>query len=213
MGCELEPDAGRYLGVLSRAFDRHYAEGSDVWTDDLAMRASPPIVQGRLKLPRATRVLDVGCGAGRDTLWFAGAFAEAVGIDLHAHAEWEEIGRRAPNVRFLREGLLEHEPERPYGLVFDNGCFHHQHPDHYGAYLARAAHVLADGGTFVLSTFKNPELRERVDDNGRLHRYFTDEELHGVLDAAGFTVFHELDLYRVRPRDFYRLTFARAARA
>ncbi len=203
----MEADPGRYVGILRDAFRKHYVESSDVWTDDLAMRVLPPIVQGRLKLPRETRVLDVGCGAGRDVAYFAEVFDTVVGLDIHPHPGWEDVRRAAPNVRFVCEGLLEHDGA--YDLVVDNGCFHHQHPDHARPYLERVARLAAGGGFYVLSTFKNDALASRVDANGRLHRYFSDAELHGALEAPGFTVFDELDVWRNRHRDYYRLTFCK----
>ncbi len=72
--------------------------------------------------------------------------------------------------------------------------------------------MAAGGASYVLSTFKNAEITERVDENGRLHKYFSDAELHRELKASGFEVFDELDLWRNRHRDYYRLTFCRTAR-
>ena len=154
-------------------------------------------------------MLDVGCGAGRDVAYFADVFDTVVGIDIYPHADWEAVTRRAANVRFVSEGLLEHDGT--YDLVVDNGCFHHQHPDVVRAYLDRVARMAAGGGFYVLSTFKNAGLASRVDANGRLHRYFLDGELQHELEGSGFAVFDEMDVWRNRHRDFYRLTFCKTA--
>jgi cyclopropane fatty-acyl-phospholipid synthase-like methyltransferase len=208
----VERDPARYLGLLRNAFEKHYGERSDVWTEDREMRAFPSILHGRLKLPSTARVLDLGCGAGRDVEYFAALYASVEGIDLYAHADWAEIEARCPNARFWCVDVLGHAWETGYDLVFDNGCFHHQHPEHYGVYLDRVREMVAGrGGSYVLSTFKNEALEERIDDNGRLHRYFSDADLHRVIEAAGLRVFDELDAFRVRHRDFYRLTFCHAA--
>ncbi len=211
MGCDVERDPARYLGVLRHAFEKHYGERSDVWTEDREMRAFPSIIQGRLKLPATARALDLGCGAGRDVEYFAALYASADGVDLVPHADWADIRARRPNARFFCADVLGHTWEAPYDLVFDNGCFHHQHPEHYRAYLDRVVEMGGGRGYYVLSTFKNPSLEARVDDNGRLHRYFSDADLHRELAAAGLQVFDELDAFRVRHGDFYRLTFARPA--
>jgi cyclopropane fatty-acyl-phospholipid synthase-like methyltransferase len=210
MPCDLGDDPARYLGVIRDAFARHYGECSDVWTADRTMREFPALVHERLGLPWVSRVLDVGCGAGLDVAYFAKVCAAVVGIDLHPHPDWDAIRERAGNVRFEPVDLLGYDPGERYDLVFDNGCFHHQHPAHYGAYLARVTRLLAPDGRYVLSTFKNPDLPRRVDAYGRLHRYFADAELHAVLQGAGLHVADELDVGKGR-RDqhgeLYRLTF------
>jgi cyclopropane fatty-acyl-phospholipid synthase-like methyltransferase len=214
MACDVENDPGRYLGIIRDAFGRHYGELSDVWTRDREMRTFPAITRERLTLPAAARVLDVGCGSGQDVEYFARVCGSVVGIDLHPHPDWDGVQQRAPNARFIGVDLLGHTPDAPYDLVFDNGCFHHQHPEHYRAYLDRVARLLAGGGSYVLSTFKNPDTPRRVDAYGRLHRYFSDAELHGELAASGLRVVDELEVWKGR-RDqhgeFYRLTFCRAA--
>lgn len=215
MACErrdLEPDPARYLDVLRRAFDKHYGEASDVWTTDAQMRGFPETIQARLGLPPATRVLDVGCGAGIDVEYFAGLYAEAVGIDLYPHPDWADVARRRPNARFVCSDLLGHAADTRYDLVFDNGCFHHQHPAHYRAYLQRVATLLGGAGHYVLSTFKNPALNQHVDPNGRLHRFFADDELDAELGAAGLTAFDALEVWQPRRQELYRLTFCRAGR-
>lgn len=219
MACDglLEADPARYLAVLRSAFDGHYAEASDVWTADQEMRAFPAVVlgyRGRQSSPAALRVLDVGCGAGRDVEYFARSCASVVGLDLHPHAEWSAVAGRRPNAAFVETDLVGYTTAPGgFDLVFDNGCFHHQHPTQYGAYLAQVNRMLASNGWYVLSTFKNDALKERLDDRGRLHRYFTDSELHAVLAESSLVVLHELDVWRERHRDYYRLTCCGPARA
>src|SRR5689334_14256817 len=101
MECELESDPGRYRTILEAAFARHYAEGSDVWTRDREMTAFPEVVRAQHSVPSTARVLDVGCGAGRDVEYFAAHCAKVLGIDLHAHPNWTAVGERLPNVTFL----------------------------------------------------------------------------------------------------------------
>lgn len=208
MSAPIERDPARYLGVLRRAFDRHYGERSDVWTQDPAMRAFPPQIHAQVGLSSSARVLDVGCGAGPDVEYFAGVCARVEGIDLHPHAAWAGIAAAHPNVRFRCVDLLGLAEDERFDLVFDNGCFHHQHPDHYPAYLARVGALLAPGGHYVLSTFKNPAVTARVDDHGRLHRYFSDEELADVLAEAGLAVVHTQVVRQVARDEHYRLTYS-----
>lgn len=207
-------DAKSYLGVLHDAYRRHYTERTDVWTDDLAMRCVPPLVQGRLKLAPSARVLDIGCGSGRDVAYFSHIVAAVVGIDILPHPDWDEIvEEHGPRVRFSVGDFLSYRSTERYDLVLDNGCFHHQHEADHTAYLEKAGEILSPGGWFVISTFKNPALDEFIDGNGRIHKYFGNGELHDKLAAAGFEVTAEIEIYRVVKQDAYRLSFCRRRRS
>lgn len=211
----LEADPQRYLDGMRHAFDAHYAEGSDVWTADAQMRGFPADIEARVGLSPDATVLDVGCGAGLDVAWFASRCGLAVGLDLHAHPGWAHLQAARHNARFLAGDLLAFEPQADlparYDVVFDNGCFHHQHPEHERPWLLKVARLLAPGGVHVVSTFKNPNLRQQVDGYGRLHRYYADDELRAVMAAAGLRVTDEIEVWQPRRREFYRLTFARSA--
>jgi cyclopropane fatty-acyl-phospholipid synthase-like methyltransferase len=198
--------------VLRAAYARHYKEGSDVWTADAAMRCVPSIVQGYLKLGPHTRVLDVGCGAGRDVAYFAALTDSVVGIDIYQHPAWPAIERSAGGrVRFDCTDLLAYDGPSGWDLVLDNGCFHHQHLDEAGAYLNKAAALLSRNGWFVLLTFLNPAKGSYVDPHGRLHRYVSDAELRRALGRAGMGIVHNIELYRGQPDDYYRLSFVQVS--
>lgn len=207
-------DIGRraYFDVLKNAFAKHYLEHTDEWTRDPAMRVFPALVQGHLKLPQTARVLDIGCGCGADVEYLAQVFSHAAGIDIHRHDDWVAIEGRRPNAKFHAAAFLDYAVDIPFDLVLDNGCLHHQHPDEYDHYLKHIAGLLSSNGYFALSTFKNDERDVFIDGNGRLHRYFDEGELHALLSAAGFHVFHEHDLYRITKGDYYRLSYARRIR-
>jgi len=204
---EIEPT--QYLTVLSSAYRKQYDEVSDEWTNDPQMRTFPALIQGMLKLPPTARALDVGCGSGRDAEYFGGIYASVTGLDIYRHAYWDEVTSRLPNVRFQCVDLLSYAGGETYDVILDNGCFHHQHPEHHVMYLRKVRSLLDPSGCFAISTFKNPSVSELIDQNGRLHLYFTDASLHELLGAAGFRVMSDFDTYRAKKRDYYRLTFCR----
>ena len=204
-------DSRNYIHVLRRAYAKHYGERSDVWTGDPAMRCVPALAQAELELPASARALDVGCGTGCDAAYLAARFGTVVGIDMVPHPSWDRmVQEHRPRLTFGATDLLSYESADRYDLVLDNGCFHHQHEHDHIPYLRRAASLLGAGGWFVLSTFKNAAVAEYVDGNGRIHSYFTDDELHEKLDAAGVAVVRERDIPRPGRDDHYRLSFCQA---
>lgn len=209
---DLQETPACYLDTLKAAFTRHYEERSDVWTEDPAMRVVPALIEGQLKLAgressKSIQVLDLGCGQGLDSAWFANVYGRVTGVDLYPHAYWPTLREQYQNLSLVEADVLAYRSSERYELIVDNGCFHHQHPELYIAYLQHVKGFMAPGGTLVLNTFKNPGYTSRVDLNGRLHRYFSDQELYGLLALAGLDVFQETDIYRVRHGDYYRLSF------
>jgi len=191
---------------MTLAFNQHYTEGSDVWTHDGNMRVLPDIVAREVGLPRDGSVLDIGCGAGDDVRRYAKSCRSVVGIDLFAHDAWD--GVRDANVAFHQVDFLSFSPSTRFERIVDNGCFHHQHPEDYEAYLTKIRSMLTDDGVFVLSTYKNDNKVEWVDRKGRLHRVFDDRELRELLEQNALRVCGQQDLH-CRGADYYRVTFIR----
>ena len=204
-------DHGEYLRTLSDAFATHYSDRSDEWTCDLSMRAFPLLVQGEVKLSETEAVCDLGCGAGIDCEVYARIAGHVVGIDIHRHDNWNAAMRRHRNLTFRCCDVVEFRADSPFELVVDNGSFHHQHPGRYSTYLDRVRQLMREGGWLALSTFKNAKKSEITDQNGRIHKYFSDRELRELLNAAGLKVYKEMDCYRPEQRDYYRFSLIRHA--
>ncbi|MFF4899738.1 SAM-dependent methyltransferase [Streptomyces sp. NPDC001068] len=105
------------------------------------------------------RVLDLGCGAGRNAVYLASHGFEVDAVDLsHTAVAWgEDRAREASvDVRFLCGdvfALPAAELAGPYDLVVDSGCFHHLPPHRRVSYLALLDRVLAPGGHLALTCF------------------------------------------------------------
>jgi cyclopropane fatty-acyl-phospholipid synthase-like methyltransferase len=117
-------------------------------------------------------------------------------------------------VRLERESLLSWTDVEIYDAVLDNGCFHHQHPDDYTAYLAAIHARLVPSGVLVASVF-TPYRKQRrhgyytTMDGGRLNRYFTEDELGAILATAGFIWQSSERIYRPSCHRFYLVGVAR----
>lgn len=100
------------------------------------------------------RVLDVGCGNGRNSRWFARQGADVTGVDLatgllDAVRPTMPAGVRLVDVDVLREPL----PEGPFDVIHDSGCFHHVAPHRRATYRERILKLLAPGGRFGIVAF------------------------------------------------------------
>ncbi|MER5637231.1 class I SAM-dependent methyltransferase [Kitasatospora sp. NPDC002227] len=104
------------------------------------------------------RALDLGCGAGRNTLHLAARGFEVDAVDLSPVAiEWakERAAEASVEARLICGDAftLDGELTGPYHLIVDSGCFHHLPPHRRISYLALLDRVLAPGGHLALTCF------------------------------------------------------------
>jgi cyclopropane fatty-acyl-phospholipid synthase-like methyltransferase len=110
------------------------------------------------------RVLDVGCGGGRNTRWFAAQGAMVVGLDL-ADGLLAQIRPTMPasvelrTVDILRDPL----PAGTFDVVYDSGCFHHIAPHRRITYLERVLPLVRPGGQFGIITFAAEQMEAPSD--------------------------------------------------
>ncbi|MFJ8667266.1 class I SAM-dependent methyltransferase [Streptomyces sp. NPDC093600] len=105
------------------------------------------------------RVLDLGCGPGRNALHLAslGFRVDAVDLSPQAIAWAEERAREAgADIRFHQGDAFELAATGltgPYDLIHDSGCFHHLPPHRRVSYLDLLDRLLAPGGHLSLTCF------------------------------------------------------------
>jgi ubiquinone/menaquinone biosynthesis C-methylase UbiE len=158
------------------------------------------------------RVLELGCGAGDQALWFASRGYEAVGIDISEQAvEWarEKAASRDLEAEFVRGSVLALPFEdASFDYVLDGYCWHCIVGEDREVFLREAARVLRPGGIFTGITMVNDSryLGEQDYDRER-HLQFIDgvavrywtrtEEALADFRAAGLDVVR----YEERPAD------------
>lgn len=161
---------------------------------------------------RLRRVLDLGCGTGKQTVLLAPRAEEVWAIDLSAESLRQAEARCARaglgNVRFLQQSIESLPAEDgSVDAIFSYGdVISHLH-DAYRQVFREGARVLIPGGTMAFEVdgkweldmlLHNPEERARARaavGAGHLRiwrdipcKTFTDPELRGVLREAGLTV-------------------------
>jgi SAM-dependent methyltransferase len=154
-------------GLYAGGADRASSDAADFW-DELLSRPDHPLhtdlpdagllawqEAGLLGAGEGRRVLDVGCGLGRNSRWFARQGFEAIGIDISPYAVQEAM-RRSSGVRatyrvvdFVRDQAFG----GPFDVVYDSGCFHHIAPHRRISYMESLGEALAPAGLFGICTF------------------------------------------------------------
>lgn len=112
---------------------------------------------GDLPVGPGTRVLELGCGPGRNAVWLARRGAHVDALDLSEEAlAWgrERAAEAGVDVRFVRSDIFAWSGgEEPYDLVLDSGCFHHLPPHRRISYRALLERSVRPGGSFALTCF------------------------------------------------------------
>src|ERR1700759_2201186 len=87
------------------------------------------VPEGRIK---PHRVLDLGCGPGRNAIWLARQGADVTGVDFSAGAlDWarERASAAGVTLDLRNESIFDADlGDAGYDLVYDSGCFHHLAP-------------------------------------------------------------------------------------
>jgi SAM-dependent methyltransferase len=104
------------------------------------------------------RMLDIGCGNGRNCLYLSKHGFQAEGVDYSQTAiDWaNELATEAgQTIQLHCKSVfdLNLDPES-CDFIYDSGCFHHLPPHHRKSYCELVAMALKPGGQFGLTCFR-----------------------------------------------------------
>jgi len=165
------------------AYDENAPGFATRWWNDRLTRQ----MAGFRSLLDGTKVLDLGCGAGRDSQWLMELGYSPTGVDL-SRGMLAEGRRRVRDVPFVRGTMV--------ALPFSSGCFdgawacsslvHLPHPDTERA-IAEIARVLRPGAGMYIGLEEGHGCEWRAEENGarRLYYFWSPEDLVTVLSNAG----------------------------
>ncbi|MEV0798258.1 class I SAM-dependent methyltransferase [Kribbella sp. NPDC050281] len=193
--------------------DRSQSSAAEFWTEMLTRPGHPlatqlpdePLVdwheRGLLGDLDGARVLDIGCGSGRNSRWFAQQGATVEGIDLAAPL-LESVRPGMPDTVNLTatDVLRDPLPAGQYDVVYDSGCFHHIAPHRRITYLDRVLPTVREGGRFGIVTFA----AERMETPADLDIVMSGDTYGGMAFSLDdlrtvFTALEPLELRAVHP--------------
>ena len=158
------------------------------------------------KLFKRGKVLEFGCGPGRNAIYFAekGCLVDAVDLSQKS-IQWatERANEKNVNVNFICDNIFNLQIEEGiYDYVYDTGCFHHIAPHRRMNYIDLVNKALKPGGYFSINCFvRGGELGGADITDWDVYRLqslkgglgFTDEKLRAI-----FKDFTEIKIRRMK---------------
>ncbi|MFK4327351.1 SAM-dependent methyltransferase [Bacillus sp. RC97] len=158
------------------------------------------------KLLNSGKVLELGCGPGRNAIYFAenGCLVDAVDLSKESiHWATERAKEKNVNVNFIHDNIFDLQIEEgTYDIVYDSGCFHHIAPHRRMSYIDLVKKALKPGGYFAITCFvQGGELGGADITDWEVYRLrslkgglgFTDEKLRTI-----FKDFSEIEIRRMK---------------
>jgi 2-polyprenyl-3-methyl-5-hydroxy-6-metoxy-1,4-benzoquinol methylase len=106
---------------------------------------------------RRGKVLDIGCGNGRNSIYLAKQGFEVQGIDFSRNSiEWayQNAIDAFVEVNFINQSIFNFSPPPgSYDYIYDGGCLHHIKPHRRKQYLDKIHSLLKEEGYFGLTCF------------------------------------------------------------
>ena len=142
------------------------------------------------------RVLELGCGNGRNAIYLASLGCSVDAVDISARAierARERALRSSASVRFQCRPIFDAQfTDATYDLVYDSGCFHHIAPHRRKDYVELVRHALKPGGSYGLVCFRpeggsgytDQQVYERASLGGGLG--YSDDRLRTLWDKPPF---------------------------
>lgn len=120
------------------------------------------------------RVLEIGCGPGRNAIYLAKKGCAVDAIDISQNAlSWARERALSENVdiKFHHSSLFDYEIKpKTYDLIYDCGLFHHLAPHRRMSYVETIKKALKKGGHFGLVCFNTKGASETMDWDVYAHR-------------------------------------------
>lgn len=143
------------------------------------------------------KILDAGCGSGRDSEKLRSNGLEVTGIDI-SRGLIKEARKRYPDVDFVIGNLLN----LPFNEVGFDGVWaqaslvHLESPDDTNKALNEFHRVLKSGGMLhvfvkqMMRTEKTQVVSDEISNHDRFFQYYTKDEISRMLQENGFNIIH-----------------------
>ncbi len=143
------------------------------------------------KYVKLGKVIDIGCGGGRNAILFSLNGFDSIGIDFSANAiklAKQLAKEKESKAKFFKKSILDNCDLGIFDLALDFGCFHHLRKNQWKKYINNISKIIKPKGHYILYTFSK-ESKETGNykkgkdysiRNGHYNHYFSIDELISI---------------------------------
>ena len=170
--------------VTRKQYDEKYGGESFYWT----VRPSNTCFEVLKRMPpdRYLRLLDIGCGEGRNAVFFArnGYEVHAFDISERGLEKTKQLAQQAGvSIRTFQADLNQFRLSEPFDILFSTGTLHSCHPSVRTELFENLKTFTAEDGLNVFSVFvRKPFIPRAPDGDANAHPWRTGEL---------FTLYHD----------------------
>ncbi len=135
-------------------------------------------------------LLDLGCGNGRNTIFFAKKGFDSLGMDFAPSAIkvcQSNTRKNKSKAKFISGDVLSYNFKSKFDVVIDCGCLHHVRKQFWNKYRKNLLKTIKEGGYFYLHGIsdsvknknlpKHPNKRKWILKNGHYTGFFSKEDI------------------------------------
>lgn len=135
-------------------------------------------------IPEKGRIIDIGCGSGRDVAAFTSRGYRAEGLD--ASAELVQVAKQYTGALIIQADMTTWHAEEPFDGIWCCASLLHLNDEGIKSFFENLKYNLKAGGAIYVSVKSGIETG--FDEKGRFMRNFTEDELKEWFDRAGTEV-------------------------
>lgn len=131
--------------------------------DDAEATRFIDVLIGKLRMPRGSRILDLGCGSGRHSICLASRGYTVTGLDLSAHSILLAKRSEKPGLQFRRHDMLLPFGHNAYDYLFNFFTSFGYFPtdSEHKTVVTNMSDALKPGGVLLLD-YLNPRVTEKA---------------------------------------------------
>ena len=189
--------------LVIRRYDAMFKLGRTPWVRTSIPEIVKYFAQLVIKNGNNQKLLDLGCGNGWISRYFADGEINVQGIDSSESAIQEAKKFQISHTHFTLGNALDFPfKEKEFDAVFDRGMFHHQPEINWPQYKKGLNRILKSGGLFYLGVFSDKSVKHGFspkktgkmwqkarDENGYLfYDHFFNKNLIQKIFCSKFTI-------------------------
>ncbi len=135
-------------------------------------------------LPEGTRIIDIGCGCGRDVKAFCNMGYQAIGLD--ASEELANEAKKNLGVEVIIGDMTTWRAQEPFDGIWCCASLLHLREEEANAFFQNLQYNLKPDGILFLSVKEG--IKTGYDEKGRYMRNYTEQELKRKFETAGLEI-------------------------